>query len=106
MKNLGDIMKQAQAMQAKMAKMQEELGALVLTGHSGGGMVQVVMNGKQEVMRVRIDPSVAGGEDIEMLEDLVAAAFNDAQRKVQEATREGMAQLTGGLKIPGLNLPF
>ncbi|MBF0214233.1 MAG: YbaB/EbfC family nucleoid-associated protein [Magnetococcales bacterium] len=106
MKNIGDIMKQAQAMQSKMAKMQEDLAALVLTGHSGGGMVQVVINGKQEVLRVRIDPSVVSGDDIEMLEDLVAAAFNDAQRKVQEATRESMAQITGGLKIPGMNLPF
>ncbi|GAB0056694.1 Nucleoid-associated protein YbaB [Candidatus Magnetaquicoccaceae bacterium FCR-1] len=106
MKNIGEIMKQAQAMQAKMAKIQEELAALVLTGHAGGGMVQVVMNGKQEVMRVRIDPSVVDAEEIEMLEDLVAAAFNDAQRKVQEATRDSMAQLTGGMKIPGLNLPF
>ncbi|MBF0271533.1 MAG: YbaB/EbfC family nucleoid-associated protein [Magnetococcales bacterium] len=106
MKNIGDIMKQAQAMQGRMAKMQEELAALVLTGHAGGGMVQVVINGKQEVLRVRIDPSVVSGEEIEMLEDLVAAAFNDAQRKVQEATRDSMAQITGGLKIPGLNLPF
>lgn len=106
MKNIGDIMKQAQAMQSKMAKMQEDLASLVLTGHSGGGMVQVVINGKQEVLRVRIDPSVVSGDDIEMLEDLVAAAFNDAQRKVQEATRESMAQITGGLKIPGMNLPF
>ncbi|MBF0191168.1 MAG: YbaB/EbfC family nucleoid-associated protein [Magnetococcales bacterium] len=106
MKNIGDIMKQAQAMQGRMAKMQEELAALVLTGHAGGGMVQVVINGKQEVLRVRIDPSVVSGEEIEMLEDLVAAAFNDAQRKVQEATRDSMAQLTGGIKIPGLSLPF
>lgn len=106
MKNIGEIMKQAQAMQSKMAKIQEDLAALVLTGHAGGGMVQVVMNGKQEVMRVRIDPSVVDAEEIEMLEDLVAAAINDAQRKVQEVTRDSMAQLTGGLKIPGLNLPF
>ncbi|MBF0165877.1 MAG: YbaB/EbfC family nucleoid-associated protein [Magnetococcales bacterium] len=106
MKNIGEIMKQAQAMQSKMAKIQEDLAALVLTGHAGGGMVQVVMNGKQEVMRVRIDPSVVDVEEIEMLEDLVAAAINDAQRKVQDVTRDSMAQLTGGLKIPGLNLPF
>ncbi|MBF0341245.1 MAG: YbaB/EbfC family nucleoid-associated protein [Magnetococcales bacterium] len=103
---MGDIMKQAQAMQQRMAKMQEELAALVMTGHAGGGMVQVVMNGRQEVLQVKIDPSVVTPEDIEMLEDLVAAAFNDAQRKIQEASQASMAQLTGGLKIPGLNLPF
>ncbi|MBF0626938.1 MAG: YbaB/EbfC family nucleoid-associated protein [Magnetococcales bacterium] len=106
MKNIGEIMKQAQAMQSKMAKMQEELAAQVVTGQAGGGMVQVTMNGKQEVLRVTIDPSVVSADELEMLEDLVAAAFNDAQRKVQELTRDGMAQLTGGLKIPGLNLPF
>ncbi|MBF0125769.1 MAG: YbaB/EbfC family nucleoid-associated protein [Magnetococcales bacterium] len=106
MKNIGEIMKQAQAMQSKMAKMQEELAAVVLTGKSGGGMVQVVMNGKQEVSQVTIDPSVVNPDDIEMLEDLVVAAINDAQRKVAETTQESMARLTGGLKIPGLNLPF
>ncbi|MEO5330493.1 MAG: YbaB/EbfC family nucleoid-associated protein [Magnetococcus sp. YQC-5] len=99
-------MKQAQAMQNKMAKMQEELAAVVLTGQSGGGMVQVVVNGKQEVLQVKIDPSVVDPEDIEMLEDLVAAAINDAHRKIQEATQASMAKLTGGLNIPGLNLPF
>ncbi|MBF0438928.1 MAG: YbaB/EbfC family nucleoid-associated protein [Magnetococcales bacterium] len=106
MKNIGDIMKQAQAMQGKMAKMQEELAATVVTGQSGGGMVQVVMNGKQEVMQVKIDPSVVTADDIEMLEDLVVSAFNDAQRKVQDVSNKNLAQLTGGLKIPGLNLPF
>ncbi|NGZ05258.1 MAG: YbaB/EbfC family nucleoid-associated protein [Magnetococcales bacterium] len=106
MKNIGEIMKQAQAMQTRMAKLQEELAAQTMTGQSGGGMVEVTMNGKQEILRVKIDPSVVDREDVEMLEDLVAAACNDAQRKVQEATRDSMAQLTGGLKIPGLNLPF
>ncbi len=106
MKNIGDIMKQAQAMQSKMAQMQEELAALVMTGQSGGGMVQVVVNGKQDVLQVKIDPAVVNVEEIEMLEDLVAAAINDAHRKVQEATQENMSKLTGGLKIPGLNLPF
>lgn len=106
MRNIGDIMKQAQAMQNKMAKMQEELANVVLTGQSGGGMVQVIMNGKLEVSQVKIDPSVVDPDDIEMLEDLVVAAINDAQRKIQEVTQENMAKITGGLKIPGLNLPF
>lgn len=106
MKNIGEILKQAQAMQSKMAQMQEDLATVVLTGQSGGGMVQVVVNGKQEVLKVKIDPSVVDVEEIEMLEDLVVSAINDAHRKVQDVTQENMAKLTGGLKIPGLNLPF
>ncbi|MBF0178437.1 MAG: YbaB/EbfC family nucleoid-associated protein [Magnetococcales bacterium] len=106
MRNIGEIMKQAQAMQNKMVKLQEELAGVTVTGQSGGGMVQVVMNGKQEVSRVKIDPSVVDADDLEMLEDLVVAAINDAQRKVQETAQESMAKVTGGMKIPGLNLPF
>ncbi|MBF0293855.1 MAG: YbaB/EbfC family nucleoid-associated protein [Magnetococcales bacterium] len=106
MRNIGEIMKQAQAMQNKMVKLQEELAAVTVTGQSGGGMVQVVMNGKQEVSQVKIDPSVVDADDIEMLEDLVVAAISDAQRKVQETAQESMAKVTGGMKIPGLNLPF
>lgn len=106
MKNLGNILKQAQEMQGRMAKMQEELAAHQITGQAGGGMVEVVLNGKQEMQKVRIDPAVVDPADVEMLEDLIAAAFNDAQQKLQELSRQNMSKLTGGLNIPGLNLPF
>ncbi len=103
---LGNIMKQAQQLQANLQKAQEELASLEVTGESGGGMVQVVMNGRHDVRRVSIDPSLLG-EDREMLEDLVAAAVNDAVRKVERTTQERMAGLTAGLGLPaGMKLPF
>jgi hypothetical protein len=103
---LGNMMKQAQQLQANLQKAQEELANLEVTGESGGGMVQVVMNGRHDVRRVSIDPSLLG-EDREMLEDLVAAAVNDAVRKVERTTQERMAGLTAGLGLPGgLKLPF
>ena len=105
-KNLGELFKQAKDMQGRMAQMQEELAQATATGQSGGGMVEVVLNGKQEVQRVRIDPAVVDPADVEMLEDLVAAALNDAQRKIQELAKQSLARMTGGLDIPGLNLPF
>ena len=107
MKNLGQMMKQAQQMQAKMAEMQEGLGALEISGGSGGGLVSVTLNGKGEMRSIKIDPSLVNPDDVEMLEDLVAAAFNDAKAKVEAHVQEEMAKLTGGLNLPpGMNLPF
>lgn len=103
---LGNLMKQAQKIQADMAKAQEELALLEVTGQSGGGLVSVVMTGKHEVRRVSIDPSLVG-DDREMLEDLVAAAINDAVHKVEATVKERMAGLTAGLGLPGgMKLPF
>lgn len=103
---LGNIMKQAQAMQENLQKAQEELANMEVNGQSGGGMVTVVMNGKHEVRRISIDDSLLG-DDKDMLEDLVAAAVNDAVHKVESTTQEKMAGLTGGLNLPpGMKLPF
>ena len=105
-KDLGQLMRQAQQLQANMQKAQEQLGALEVTGESGGGMVKVVMNGRHEVRRVQIDPSVATS-DREMLEDLVAAACNDATRRVGEAVQQHMSDAMGGMQLPpGMRLPF
>lgn len=101
---LGNLMKQAQKIQAEMAKAQEELARAEVTGESGGGLVKVTMNGRHEVRRVEIDDSLMG-DDKEMLEDLIAAAINDAVTKVEAATKEKMASITAGLPA-GLNLPF
>ncbi len=106
MKNLGNILKQAQQMQGQMAKMQEQMATMEITGAAGGGMVEITMNGKNEVRKVRIDPAAVDTSDMEMLEDLIAAAFNDARAKVQAMTEKEMAGLAGGLNIPGLKLPF
>ncbi|HUI62142.1 MAG TPA: YbaB/EbfC family nucleoid-associated protein [Steroidobacteraceae bacterium] len=104
--NIGNMMKQAQAMQANMQKVQAEIAALEVTGESGGGMVKVIMSGRHEVKRVQIEPAVAG-EDREMLEDLIAAAVNDAVHKVEARVQEKMASVTAGLQLPpGLKLPF
>ncbi len=102
---LGNIMKQAQAMQENMRKAQEELAKVEVTGSAGGGMVMVVMTCRHDVRRVTIDPSLMKDEK-EMVEDLLAAAVNDAVRKIEQTTQERMAGLTAGLNIPGLNLPF
>jgi DNA-binding YbaB/EbfC family protein len=101
---IGNIMKQAQKMQADMVKAQEELAALEVTGQSGGGMVTVLMTGKHAVKRVSIDDSLLG-DDKDMLEDLVAAAINDASQRVEASTKEKMSGVTAGLPA-GLNLPF
>ncbi len=107
MKNLGQMMKQAQQMQAKMAELQEQLAAAEMTGVSGGGMVQVTMNGKGELRGVRIDPALADPKDIEVLEDLIVAAAQDAKSKVEAYVAEEMQKLTGGLSLPpGMSLPF
>lgn len=103
---LGDMMKQVQKMQAKMAAMQAELEAMEVEGTSGGGMVKVVSNGKNEILRIEINPEVVDKNDVEMLQDLVVAAINQAREKVQNMQAEQMANITGGLNIPGLNLPF
>jgi DNA-binding YbaB/EbfC family protein len=103
---LGNIMKQAQQMQANMQKLQEELARMEVTGQSGGGMVSVVMNGRHEVRRVDIDPSLLA-DDKDMLEDLVAAAINDAVHKVESTSQERMASVTAGMNLPaGFKLPF
>jgi len=107
MKNLGQLMKQAQEMQAKMAEMQESLTEIEVSGSSGGGMVQVTLNGKSEMRSVKIDPSLAGPDEVEVLEDLIVAAFNDAKAKVEARVQEEMAKLTGGLELPpGFKMPF
>ncbi len=102
---LGNIMKQAQAMQENMRKAQEELAKIEVTGNAGGGLVSVVMTCRHDVRRVQIDASLMQ-DDKEVLEDLIAAAMNDAVRKVEHTTQERMAGMTAGLNIPGLNLPF
>jgi hypothetical protein len=104
--NFGNLMKQAQAMQANMQKAQAEIETIEVLGESGGGMVKVTMNGKHQVRRVQIEPAAAG-DDREMLEDLVAAAINDAVHKVEARVQEKMAALTAGLNLPpGMKLPF
>jgi DNA-binding YbaB/EbfC family protein len=99
---MGNLMKQAQQMQQKMLKMQEELAQKTLEASVGGGMVTVTVNGKNEVLRVKIEPQVVDPDDVEMLEDLIVAGVNEALRKAQEMIAEEMSKLTGGMKIPGL----
>lgn len=101
--SLGNIMKQAQAMQENLKKAQEELARIEVTGSAGGGMVEVVMTCRHDVKRVQIDNALMG-DDREVLEDLIAAAMNDAVRRVEAATQEKMGGLTQGINIPGLNL--
>ena len=104
--NINQLMKQAQAMQANMQKMQEQIASLEIVGEAGGGMVKVTMSGRHEVRRVQIEPAVIG-EDREMLEDLIAAAVNDAVHKVETLVQEKMASMTAGLQLPpGMKLPF
>lgn len=101
---LGNIMRQAQEMQEKLKSAQEALASTEITGSSGGGLVEVVMTGRHDVRRVKIDDSLMG-DDKEVLEDLLAAAVNDAVRRIEKVTQEKMGGLTAGLNIPGLNLP-
>lgn len=103
---LGDIMKQAQAMQENLQKAQQEIANMEVNGESGAGLVKVVMNGRHEIKRVNIDPTLFS-DDKEMLEDLVAAAVNDASRNVEKMSQEKMSGLTAGLNLPaGMKLPF
>lgn len=107
MKNLGQLMKQAQEMQSRMAEMQERLQDAEVIGQAGGGMIQITMNGKHEVRAVRIDPNLIDPEEKEVLEDLIAAAVNDARGKVESFMQEEMQKLTGGMNLPpGFKLPF
>lgn len=107
MKNLGQMMKQAQQMQAKMADMQAKLGDMEIGGVAAGGMVAVTLNGRGEMRKVKIDRSLVDPEDVEVLEDLIVAAYNDAKGKVEARMQEEMAKLTGGLGLPpGFKLPF
>ena len=102
----GDIMKQAQAMQENLQKAQEEIANLEVNGEAGAGLVKVVMNGRHELKQVQIDPSLFN-EDKDMLEDLLAAAVNDAVRRVENISKEKMSGLTAGLNLPaGMKLPF
>jgi DNA-binding YbaB/EbfC family protein len=105
MRDIMKILQQAQEMQGKMAKMQEELQAMTLTGTAGGGMVTAEVNGQGLVKRVKIDSAVVNPADTEMLEDLITVAIADAQRKAQERQQEQMGALTGGMNLP-FKLPF
>jgi len=103
---LGNLMKQAQQMQANVQKAQEEIAKMEATGEAGGGLVKVTLNGRHEARRVEIDDSLIG-DDKEMLEDLIAAAINDATHKVEAMSQEHMASMTAGLNLPaGMKLPF
>lgn len=103
---IGKLMKQAQEMQENMKKAQEELANMEVTGQSGGGMVSVIMTGRHDVKRVTIDDSLMG-DDKEMLEDLLAAAVNDAVRQVESNTQEKMSGMTAGINLPdGFKMPF
>jgi nucleoid-associated protein EbfC len=106
MANIGNMMKQAQAMQANMQKVQAEIALLEVVGESGGGMVKVTMTGQHNVKRVQLEPAVVT-EDREMLEDLIVAATNDAVKKVEAAVQVKMASVMGGMQLPpGFKLPF
>jgi len=107
MKNLGNLMKQAQQMQARMQEVQEKLETTEVTGTAGAGLLQVTMNGKGEVRGVKIDPSLVDPGEVEVLEDLIVAAFADAKAKVEAEAGEAMQEITGGLSLPpGMKLPF
>ncbi len=107
MKNIGQMLKQAQEMQTRMAEMQERLAATEMSGSSGAGLVRITLNGKSEVKSVKIDQSLAMPNEIEVLEDLVMAAFNDAKARLDAYLAEEMQKLTGGLTLPaGFKLPF
>ncbi len=103
--NMNQLMQQAQRMQEAMQKAQQALAAIEVSGAAGGGLVGVTMTCNHQVRRVSIDPGLLG-DDRDMLEDLVAAAVNDALRKVEQATQEHMGGALGGMKLPGMNLPF
>ncbi|TRW50117.1 YbaB/EbfC family nucleoid-associated protein [Aliidiomarina halalkaliphila] len=105
---MGNMMKQAQQMQEQMQRAQQEIASMEVTGEAGAGMVKVTMYGNHNVKRVTIDPSLFGDEDDrEMLEDLIAAATNDAVRRVEETTKEKMSKVAGGMGLPpGMKLPF
>jgi len=105
-KGMGDMMKQVAKMQRKMEEMQKELSEKTVEGSAGGGMVVVTANGNQEIISIKIEKEVVNPEDVEMLEELVLSAVNQAKEKAAELQAQSMGALTGGLNIPGLNLPF
>ncbi|MBT8472773.1 MAG: YbaB/EbfC family nucleoid-associated protein [Marinicaulis sp.] len=105
--DIGELMKQAGAMQAKMKEMQEQMTEIEATGEAGAGMVKVTLNGKGYAKAVAIDPELFNSDDREVVEDLIAAAINDAKSKIEEQTAEQMKQMTAGLPLPpGMKLPF
>ena len=107
MKNLGNLMRQAQEMQAKMGEMQAKLAEITVDGASGGGLVKATVTGKGELKKLKIDPKLIDPNEIEMLEDLIIAACNDARLKSETMAAEEMKKLTGGLNLPpGMKLPF
>ena len=107
MKNLGQLMKQAQEMQEKMAEMQDSLVAIEIEGVAGAGLVTIVLNGKGAMQRLKIDPSLVNSEDAEIMEDLIIAAHNDAKSKIEMRVQEETQKLMGGLPLPpGMKFPF
>jgi hypothetical protein len=107
MKNLAGLMKQAQQMQTRMAEMQTKLEELEITGEAGAGLVKVTLNGKSDLRSVRIDPKLIDPNDVEMLQDLIAAAHRDAKTKIEAVSAEEMQKVTGGMQLPaGMKLPF
>ncbi len=101
-KGMGDMLKQAQKLQSKIFKLQDQLADRTVETTVGGGMVKAVANGKQELLSIKIDPEVVDPNDVQMLEDLIVAAVNDVLKKAQEMVAEEMTKLTGGFKIPGM----
>jgi DNA-binding YbaB/EbfC family protein len=102
MKNLSSIMKQAQKLQEQIVKLQDELADKTVEASSGGGMVIVVANGKQEIVSIKINPEVVNKDDVEMLEDLILSAVNEAKRKAEELAKEELGKITGGMVPPGM----
>lgn len=100
--NMGNLMKQAQQFQTRMAKLQEELAEKTVEASSGGGMVTVVVNGQQQIVSIKIDPEVVDPDDIEMLQDLILAAINDGLTRAKDMVNEEMTKLTGGLNLPNI----
>ena len=107
MNNMSQIMKQAKAMQEKMAEMQKKIEETEIEGSSGGGVVKIVMNGKHEVKNLFLDPSIVNSDEKEVLEDLIIAALNDVNKKIAENTNDQLGSISGGMGLPpGLKLPF
>lgn len=102
MKNMNKLMKQAQQMQEKMTKLQEEMAEKTTEATAGGGMVKVVANGKQQILSIQVEKEVVDPEDVEMLQDLIVAAVNEALSRSQAMVNEEMSKLTGGMNIPGM----
>jgi DNA-binding YbaB/EbfC family protein len=107
MKNLGALMKQAQEMQEKMGEIQDRLSEIEVQGASGAGLVTVTLSGKSEMRRLKVDPSLMKPDDVEVLEDLIVAATNDARSRLETRMQEEMSKVTGGLQLPpGFKMPF